>query len=95
MIKTISKIIVHASNIKVFIDIFKQMVEPTKTEKGYIEYEMYQDKNSDNTLVVLEKWETQEDFNNHLKSDHFNKFVPSLKELMIKETDFSLCERIA
>lgn len=94
MIQTVSKIYVLEDRVDEFLKIFEGMIEPTKKEKGYIEYEMYQDEENPTLLIVLEKWETKEDFDNHLKSGHFEEIIPEMVKLMAKETEFSLSKKI-
>lgn len=95
MLQTVSKIYVKEEQINEFVEVFKGMIEPTKKEKGYIQYEMYQDEENPALLIVLEQWKTKEDFDNHLKSEHFEKIVPKMSEFMTKETEVNLCYKIA
>lgn len=95
MIQAISKIYVKEDQIDKFVEVFEGMIEPTKKEKGYIQYEMYQDEENPALLIVLEQWETKEDFDNHLKSEHFERIVPKMTEFMTKETELNLCYKIA
>ena len=94
MLQTVSKLYVMEDRVEEFLEIFKGMIEPTQKEKGYIEYEMYQDEENPALLIVLEKWETREDFDNHLQSEHFKKIVPEMMKLMSKETELNICRRV-
>ncbi|GLI54550.1 antibiotic biosynthesis monooxygenase [Propionigenium maris DSM 9537] len=93
MIQTVSKLYVMEDKINEFLEVFKGMIEPTQKEKGYIEYEIYQDEEDPALLIVLEKWESKEDFDNHLQSKHFNKIVPEMVKLMRKEGELNICKR--
>ncbi len=94
MLQTVSKLYVMEDRVEEFLEVFKGMIEPTKKERGYIEYEMYQDEENPALLIVLEKWETREDFDNHLQSEHFKKIVPEMMKLMSKETELNICRRV-
>jgi len=94
MIQTVSKLYVMEDKNNEFLEVFKGMIEPTQKEKGYIEYEMYQDEEDPALFIVLEKWKTKEDFDSHLKSKHFDKIAPEMVKLMTKETEFNLCKRV-
>lgn len=94
MLQVISKIYVKEEKIHEFVEVFKEMIEPTKKEKGYIQYEMYQDEENPALLIVLEQWETRENFDNHLKSEHFERIVPKMTVFMTKETEVNLCYKI-
>lgn len=93
MIQTVSKLYVMENKINEFLEVFKGMIEPTQKEKGYIEYEIYQDEEDPALLIVLEKWESKEDFDNHLQSEHFNKIVPEMVKLMRKEGELNIYKR--
>jgi len=95
MIEVISKIVAKKDKVDELIAVFKEMIEPTKEEKGYIKYEMYQDIKEPDTLIVLEQWEGQDDFDNHCKSRHFELIVPRMVECMEKESEVNICSRVA
>jgi quinol monooxygenase YgiN len=42
-----------------------------RTEKGCLRCDFCQGVENANELRILEEWDTQESFNNHLKSEHF------------------------
>ena len=94
MIQTVSKLYVMGDRVDEFLEIFRGMIEPTQKEKGYIEYEMYQDEEDPALLIVLEKWETREDFNNHLESKHFKEIVPEMMRFMSKESELNICKKV-
>ncbi|TLX78354.1 antibiotic biosynthesis monooxygenase [Labilibacter sediminis] len=95
MIEVVSKIYAKAGKTKELISLFKEMTEPTKKEKGYILYEMYQDKNDPTLLIVLEQWENQEDFDNHCNSEHFHRLVPRMVACMAKESEMNICNLVS
>ncbi|XMB66690.1 putative quinol monooxygenase [Mycoplasmatota bacterium zrk1] len=95
MVQTISKIFVKESKEYEFIELFKEMIEPTQKEVGYIQYEMYQDSENSEIFIVLERWETRESFNKHLQSEHFEKIVPKMMKLMEKETELNIAHKVA
>ncbi len=94
MLQTVSKLYVMEDKIDEFLEVFKGMIEPTKKERGYIEYEMYQDEEDPSLLIVLEKWKSREDFDNHLESKHFKEIVPEMMKLMSKETELNICKKV-
>lgn len=94
MVKVISKMKVKEDKVDTFVNLFKEMVEPTQQEEGCIQYEMYRDEEAPSTLVAVEKWETRDAFDRHLLTDHFKKIVPGMMELMDGESDITICRRI-
>ncbi|WP_282014641.1 putative quinol monooxygenase [Marinifilum flexuosum] len=95
MIEAVSKLFAKEDKIEKLISMFKEMIEPTKKEKGYILYEMYQDKDNPSVLIVLEQWETKEDFDAHCSSEHFYRIVPQMLACMEKESEVNICHRVA
>ncbi len=59
------------------IKIFDTMVSETRKEKGCIMYDLYQNQEDPNNLILIEKWATQEDLDNHSNSDHFKQYIES------------------
>jgi len=95
MIEAISKIYAKQDKIDELIAAFTEMIGPSKKEKGYILYEMYQDKDDRSILIVLEQWETQLDFDNHCRSEHFDKIVPRMVKCMEKKSEVNICKKVA
>jgi len=95
MVQTMSKIVVKEDGVNSFIELFKEMIEPTMKEDGCIQYEMYQDEDDKTVLVVLEQWASREQFNQHLESPHFKVIGPKMAELMTKETELNVAYKIA
>ena len=95
MVKVISKMKVKEDKVDTFVDLFREMVEPTRQEDGCIQYEMYRDEEVPSILDAVERWETRAAFDNHLVSDHFKKIVPAMMELMDGESEVTICGRIA
>ncbi|QZY56191.1 putative quinol monooxygenase [Crassaminicella profunda] len=94
MLQVVSKIYVKEDQIDEFVEVFKGMVEPSRKEEGCIQYEMYQDEENPRIFIVLEQWKTKEDFDQHFKTEHFERIVPKMSEFMIKETEMNLCYKI-
>jgi len=95
MIEVVSKIYAKEDKVNKLISTFKELVEPTKLEEGYILYEMYQDTENPATLIVIEQWENKETFDKHCDSILFHKVVPKMVECMAKESEVNICTRIA
>lgn len=95
MVEIISKMFVKEDKVDELIELFKEMIGPTKREEGYIQYEMYQDEENPTILIVIEQWESRENFDMHLQSEHFERIVPKMSELMAKETEMNIAYRVA
>ncbi|MCT4613745.1 MAG: antibiotic biosynthesis monooxygenase [Marinifilaceae bacterium] len=95
MIEVISKLTAKEGKEQALIEAFKEMIAPTKKEKGYIMYEMYQDSTNPAIMMVVEQWETKEDFDAHCSSNHFDEIVPKMSACMAKEGEVNICELVA
>jgi quinol monooxygenase YgiN len=49
------------------------LVEPTRKEKGCINYMLHRDNEDPLTFAFYENWETSEDLDAHMQSDHFRE----------------------
>ncbi len=45
--------------------IFQELIQETPLEKGFISYEIFAVKDIPNAYLIFEKWESQEDLQNH------------------------------
>ena len=54
---------------------FETLVSETRKEKGCIIYDLFQNGEDPNNFILIEKWATQEDLDNHSTSDHFKDYL--------------------
>jgi quinol monooxygenase YgiN len=47
------------------------LVDPTRIEKGCVDYIFYQDNEDPNVLMLYENWETNEDLEAHMNTETF------------------------
>lgn len=47
------------------------LVEPTRNEKGCVDYIFYQDNEDEKILMLYENWESEEDLQVHMNTDRF------------------------
>ena len=57
------------------------MIEPTRKEKGCIDYILHRDNEYPSTFVFYENWETSEDLDAHMKSDHFKACFQKIEDM--------------
>ena len=48
-----------------------RLVEPTHKEKGCVDYTFYLDNEDPNIIMLYENWESEEDLNAHMNTEHF------------------------
>lgn len=94
MIKVIAKNFAKEAKIENVLELAKELVETTVKEDGCIKYEMYQDEKNPSILIMIEEWETMEDLNNHMSSEHFKKIVPKMNEYMDQKPELNICKKV-
>ena len=64
-----------------FLQTIKSLVNDLKQEKGFKKSSTYQDVNNPNVFHLVEEWQTNDDLENYLKSEHFRIMIGTLKVL--------------
>ncbi len=83
MIKVIAKSLIKDGEIEKVFNLYDELVEKTRLEDGCISYELYKDINDENTLFIIEEWESQEHLEAHKKTEHFTKIVPQISDIRL------------
>ena len=94
MIKVIAQFNLKAGNAEKAKMLCADLVKATREEKGCIQYDLLQDKNDENIMVILENWASQEDLDEHYLSDHFLDIVPKLADLCVELPKVNMFEQI-
>lgn len=68
-------------NRKPLIDLATELVELSLRDKGCISYDLYGSLTNDDHLMIVETWQSKEDLDAHMASEHFKRIVPQLQEL--------------
>jgi len=95
MVQTIARIGVKKDKIEEFIELFKEMIEPTLQEEGSLKYNMYQDEVDSSIFVILEEWENRDNFEDYLLSKHFDRVFPKMMKVMSKEIELNIMYKVA
>lgn len=74
--------------------LMQELVEPTKTEKGCLSYELFQDRKNPAVLTLVEQWESEADLNTHLGLPHMQKLFGQLQELVAAAPDISYFKKL-
>lgn len=94
MIKVVAKNFVKEDKVDEVLELYKELVELTRQEKGCIKYELYQDEKDSKILTMVEEWESREALENHFKAEHFVRIVPQVKKYMAKEADLNIYNKL-
>ncbi len=59
-----------------------KLLEPTRKEKGCINYDMNEDLKDHNTFVFHENWESRELWQDHMNSTHLAEYSEITKDMV-------------
>ena len=75
------------------LEIFRSMIGPTTVQPGCRHCDLLVSTQDDDLLVLLEKWESQETLNQHIKTDEFrNVLVAMDKAYALPQINFYKAE---
>lgn len=77
---------------KEFLELAKQVVIPSQAEEGNISYHFYEDPESSNNFVFMEKWKDQAAIQQHEETSHFKKFVSDVEKYLVEPLHAELFE---
>ncbi|MDA5496686.1 putative quinol monooxygenase [Yersinia aleksiciae] len=56
-----------------------QIIEPSREEKGNLQYDLHSESDKKGSFVFFERWASDEALEKHNKTKHFGDFVKSLE----------------
>ena len=81
MIVTTMRIRVSSANRSELFQTILTLLTPVRNEKGCLSSRFYLDSADKNTGMLVEEWETEEDWDNHLRSRDCAVFLGAVKVL--------------
>lgn len=78
MIIVILKMVVRPEKREDLIETIRGILEPTRVEKGCLDYHLYQDFEDANSFVVLEQWATQQDLERFVRSNNYRQLLAAM-----------------
>ena len=81
MIDATIKLTVPSEKRKEIIQTFKAILGPIRRSEGCLGCNCYVDVEAENNIFFKEEWNTREDLDFHLKSNHFSVLVGAMKLL--------------
>lgn len=64
-----------------FMKIMKELIDKSNEEEGCISYDLYENNDDSNSLVLIENWISEDAIDIHNKSLHFTSMIPKIKEM--------------
>jgi len=68
----------------------KTLIEATRNEEGCIEYNLYNSTEKKNILTFVEKWDSKESLEAHVKQAHFIDFGSAIENYLAKDLEISV-----
>jgi quinol monooxygenase YgiN len=84
MIESAIKMTVPAEKRKEVLQTVKAILGPIRRERGCISCNCYVDVEDENVLFFEEEWKTNEDLENHLRSDYFGVLNGAMRMLRVE-----------
>jgi len=73
----------------------QRLIEPTKVEKGCVDYELHVKAENPRVFLFYENWISKTFLDKHLASDHLKCFDQSCRGLLAKPVSITLWRRVA
>ncbi len=72
----------------------RALIPPTRTDAGYIGYDLHRDINDPRVFLFYETWESKAALDAHLETPHLNAFKARVPELL-ETLEIRLMEKIS
>ena len=89
MITVITKMTVRTEKHREFVQTIQTMVDPSRRQNGCLCRDFYQDRQNENSFLLLEEWETSEDLDHHFQSDWFHILLGA-RNLLLEEPEMKV-----
>lgn len=81
-VTVVAKLTVKQNAVDLVLPELLKLVAPTRAENGCLEYRLHQDNDNPALFTFYENWESMACLDSHMKSDHFNRYVAAVGDLL-------------
>lgn len=81
MLKVVAKCTLAPGIMEKAAPLYRELIEKTRRENGCIDYGFFIDPADETKGCFIETWESDEALGAHVKSEHFTRIFPQLREL--------------
>ena len=89
MIIVILSMVVKPEERENLLQIVRMILEPTRVEKGCLNYHCYQDVEEKNGFVIVEQWQTQQDLERFIRTKNYQQLLTAM-ELLTEAPDITI-----
>ena len=93
MVKVVAKGIYYEDKVNEALKLYEELVQKTREENGCISYSLFRDTKDSTILTMIEKWESQEALDAHMKTKHFTTLVPMIGKFR-KSSELNIYELV-
>lgn len=76
-------------------ELFASVIDRTRAEDGCLRYELLQNLDKDDRIILVEEWRDQASLDAHLAADHIVSLFQEVMELLTDEGRMTYAARIA
>jgi len=85
MIKVIAHFYIKPEFVEKTENLFKELVEKSRKDKGCISYELFEVEGDTGHMVFIETWKDKNALDAHSKTEHFVRIIDELTTMSYKE----------
>ncbi|MGH2415714.1 MAG: putative quinol monooxygenase [Microcystaceae cyanobacterium] len=93
-LRVVARIIALPNKVEELKTVLSQLIEPTRQEAGYIQYELLQNQSDPTDFTFVETWTNQSALEAHLESAHLQSAVQKIEGLVQSDPDIRLYEQL-
>ena len=72
----------------------RNILAPTRVEKGCINFDMHQSPDDESLFLFHENWESEDDLNRHLEAPHIRRWLGLADELLAEPMELTLWRKV-
>lgn len=84
-VTVVAKIVVKEKFIEPVKAELLKLIDPTRQERGCIEYRLHQDNEDPGVFIFYENWESMASLEQHMNTDHFRNYVSAVEGKLVKK----------
>ena len=85
----VAEIVVKPDQVDLVKNALLKLIEPTRKEKGCLQYDLHQDNENSNAFLFYERWGSRELWQDHMSNAHLAEYMAVTKDAV---ADFKLHE---
>ncbi|CAM3750436.1 putative quinol monooxygenase [Pontibacter korlensis] len=94
MLYIIGIIKIQSEAIETLLALFEPLVSATRLEPGCHRYEVHRTTSDPAVFIMMEEFQSEEDFQAHSQSEHFQKFASSIQPLLAEPLQIYITQQI-